>query len=61
MSDKTKDAPDTIARYVPEGYALVPIEPTPLMVVAGKAYVRSGNSDYSGIYKAMIKAVTEKD
>ena len=46
--------------YLPEGYVLVPVEPTEKMVEAGyNAYVNSGWIRTYEIYEAMIQAAQE--
>lgn len=48
------------AAIVPEGYVLVPVEPTEKMVEAGyNAYVNSGWIRTYEIYEAMIQAAQE--
>jgi len=46
------------ARHIPEGYKLVPIEPTKQMLLAGNAVLPSSiNCDR--VYKAMLDAAKE--
>lgn len=49
------------SRYVPEGYALVPVEPTEEMLEAGYGPAEDGTPAVfpDEIYKAMIKAAQE--
>jgi hypothetical protein len=47
---------------VPEGYALVPVEPTPAMMDAYRAaFISEQRFDGAQVYKAMIAAAKEKD
>ena len=54
---------------VPPGYALVPIEPTPEMIAAGRDYPcvvddyteQSVVDDYRAVYKAMLAAAPQGD
>lgn len=51
-----------ITRHIPEGYALVPVDPTHKMHLAGESAYEGGMSEYpdaSAIYKSMITAAQE--
>jgi hypothetical protein len=48
----------------PEGYVLVPVEPTKAIIDAGYNYVmygRDAHASYVSIYKAMIQAAQEQE
>jgi len=54
LSTKGREA---VAAAVPEGWKLVPVEPTGTMIAAGREdQDRSGGISYSGIYRAMLAA-----
>lgn len=46
---------------IPEGYALVPVEPTKEMSRAGVSVLQETNAWATGVYKAMITAAQESD
>jgi Lar family restriction alleviation protein len=47
-------------RHVPEGYAMVPVEPTTKMSKAGMNVLCEYNSWATGVYKAMIAEAQEQ-
>ena len=53
-----RPAPPAQQVAVPEGYALVPLEPTPQMSAAGFC-VTDAEHDPSGVYRAMLKAAPQ--
>ena len=50
------EAWNTRAAAIPEGYVVVPVEPTEAMIKAARLAYMSGDGAYSETYKAMIAA-----
>lgn len=48
-------------QYVPEGYVLVPVEPTEKMVEAGIMFHSQFDSSVPRVYKAMIQETQEQE
>lgn len=63
MTDDEADWISIAAGYLPEGYVIVPVEPTEAMVEAGEEceYFEGGyGSTCDEFYKAMIQAAQEE-
>ena len=59
MTDHEADLISIAASYLPEGYVIVPVEPTTSMVAIGRKVAQK--ADIWEVYKAMIQAAQEEE
>ena len=62
MTDHEADLISIAASYLPEGYVIVPVEPTEKMEEAGlEVHPWDYTEDMQKIYKSMIQAAQEEE
>jgi hypothetical protein len=61
MTDDEADWISIAAGYLPEGYVIVPVEPTESMINAGWLECEDPRAIVMDVYKAMIQAAQEEE